>query len=252
MSIVQVKLIGGLGNQLHQYASMRKHAELNGATLEVPPGGWIGEKLFGFTDPYWSTDKIEEINDGSNSTPPTVQPGQVNVRVGGYFQMQRWVGTLSRAELKRWFTIQQKWLDAVPPLPLHYSAAHLRQADYIDHPCFCNVTRESYLKAIEEHKLQLQDMIWVEQDKPKSVWLFDNSGFGFLADFVTLMRADVLLRANSSFSWWAATLGNGEVYAPVVEDMNGWQTVPFVKGNHPRIAHPNRVGTQVDNLYLPE
>ena len=251
MAIVQVKLLGGFGNQLHQYAAVRKHAEMNGATLEISPGGWYGEKLFGLTDPYWSCD-LPEVNDGCCGMGPTIEPGQVNVRVGGYFQMQRWVGTLSKAELRRWFAIPQKWLDAVPPLPLSYIAAHLRQADYINHQCFCNVTRESYLKAIEEHKLDINKLQWVEQDKAKSVWLFDSMGFPFLADFVTLMRADVLLRANSTFSWWAAALGTGEVYSPVVEDLNGWQTVPFVKGNHPKITHPHRVGLCIDDLYLPE
>jgi hypothetical protein len=252
MAILQLRFIGGIGNMLHQYAAARKHAETNGATLEVGPDMWVGAKIFGFNDPPWSRSDLQEVNDGCGGMGPSLEPGQVNVRVGGYFQTQRWVGTLSRAELKRWFVIQQKWLDAVPPLPLNYLAAHVRQADYIGHPCFCNVTEESYIKACEEHNLSIRDLIWVKQDTPRRVWLFENMEFPYLADFVTLMKARVILRANSSFSWWAAVLSDAEVYSPVVGDMNGWQTVPFVKGNHPRIAHPNRVGVQVDDLYLPE
>jgi hypothetical protein len=50
------------------------------------------------------------------------------------------------------------------------------------------------------------------------------------------MKARILFRANSTFSWWAATLGNPMlVYSPVVEGLRGLQMdVKFVPGNEPR------------------
>ncbi len=69
-------------------------------------------------------------------------------------------------------------------------------------------------------------------------------GYEFLRDFFALYNADILFRANSTFSWWAATLGNAqnEVYSPVVEGLVGYQNqVKFVKGNWPRCVSMNSV-----------
>ena len=69
----------------------------------------------------------------------------------------------------------------------------------------------------------------------------------FLPDLALMMRAKVLLRSNSSFAWWAATLGDNERFlSPDVSkvDANAGiaglfraeQHVPFVEGNHPAMC----------------
>jgi hypothetical protein len=71
----------------------------------------------------------------------------------------------------------------------------------------------------------------------------------WLDDFLFLRGAAFLLRANSTFSWWAACLGSGQVYSPVVGERVGWNLVEFAKGNHSNTA--GKFKNQSD-LYLKE
>jgi hypothetical protein len=242
--IIQAKLVGGFGNQLHQYVAARKYAESIGATLEVPE--WTGKTIFDLTEPPWSCD-LPEVNDGGCGIPPELEWGQTNIRLGGYFQMQRWIGLLSRAELKRWLRVSSQFegLGSIV-----HTAAHLRQGDYLGHPLFANVLRSSYVRACAEYNLTVDS--WVCQDAPRTVVGLD-SRLCYLPDFLTLKNATILLRANSTFSWWAATLGDhAAVYAPVVTDHVGVYDADFVRGNWPRCADTKRVGIHVDDLYLPD
>ena len=189
------------------------------------------------------------MNDGL-SAPPAVKWGQVNVRLGGYFQAQSWIQHLSRAELKRWLHIDTTLLCRCGNGPQRpYTAAHLRRGDYVNHPLYCTVSKQSYTTALKQYQLQWP-VVWVEEDHPRRGSLPDE--LSFVGDFVTLMQAAVLLRANSTFSWWAAVLGDAEVYSPVVEDRVGEHDVPFVKGNWPRCADTTRVGVTVTDLHLPD
>jgi hypothetical protein len=243
--IIQIKLLGGFGNQLHQYAAARKYAELVDARLEVPPDSrWI-PAIFGTADPTWSCD-LPEVNDGASGHGPTVEWGQVNVRLGGYFQTQAWVGRLSRRELQRWLVPRREHLDRVALPAAGYVAAHVRRGDYVNHPLYCTVSELSYTRAAEALGLHIDE--WVTQERPRP----GPRGLEFLGDWLVLMRAETLLRANSTFSWWAAVLGHGDVYAPIVEDRVGEHDVEFSRGNWPRCADTSRVGTRVDDLHLPD
>jgi hypothetical protein len=61
-----------------------------------------------------------------------------------------------------------------------------------------------------------------------------------LPAFYRMMTAMVHFRANSTFSWWAATLGHALVYAPVIKGMTGGKPdqycKTFVQGNWPVMA----------------
>ena len=92
---------------------------------------------------------------------------------------------------------------------------------------------------------------WISLDSPRIIEGIP-SEFSFLPDFVALMQADVILRANSTFSWWAAALSNARVLAPIVGDLCGKQDVSFVEGNWPRCAHTDRTGVQITDLVVGE
>jgi hypothetical protein len=246
MSVIQTKLIGGYGNQLFQYACARKYAEMYGATLEVD--NWFGIKAFGLYDPL-ITNYLPERT-GSFGHKDAVTIGEVNIRLGGYFQHQDWVKLLSRKELKSWFKISPKW-EAYLPKERGYVACHLREGDYIGHWAYCNITKESYTKALEQYGFN-GNIEWVTMNNPTRNQMLDSEGLYDLYDFVKIMQADVILRANSTFSWWAAVLSNARVYSPVVDDLVGVNDVSFVEGNSPRCADTNRVGVPMSDLYLPE
>jgi hypothetical protein len=245
MSIVQVRIIGGIGNQLHMYAAVRKYAQLHGAMLEAP-ADWLGRRLFGLNDPVPSR-VLPEVNDSQQ----TLDEGRVDVSIGGYFQTQRWVGLLSRAELKQWFKIDPHLLELCGPRPHpFYTACHMRLGDYLGKPWgYCNISEESYYKALAEFGLPLGALEWVREDRSRHMPGLDaNNRFDWLPDWVTLLRANVIVRSNSTFSWWAATLSEAQVYSPVVEDIVGPNTVSFTLGNHPKCGHVSKIGVQIDDL----
>ena len=247
MSIVQVKLAGGFGNQLHQYAAVRTYAERHGFKFECPE--WVGRQIFDLDDAYPSC-SLPEVNGGSAGVGPTVEDGQGDVLISDYFQTQRWVGMMSRATLRRWLRVRPGWLSICAPAEPPAVAAHLRQGDYIGWPMVANVPRDAYVDALWRWNLP-SAVMWVEQSRPRMVDGVPPQ-IDFLPDFLMLMHARVLLRANSTFSWWAAALGEGDVYAPVVEAHTGWYDAPFVRGNWPRCAHTDRTGVAVEDLHLPE
>jgi len=248
MSIVQVQLMGGLGNQLHQYCAARKYAEIHGATLEVPE--WAGRHIFGLSEePGFSCD-LPEVSDGNAGPSNVIREGQVDVRLGGYFQSQNWIDRLSREEIKRWLQVEPKWLDLCGR-GSHQLVAHVRQGDYLGHDCYANIPERSYVRACEEHNLPIVCMRWVRQDQPRIIRGVPGS-FSYLPDFLTIMQAEVILRANSTFSWWAAVLSDAQIFAPVVEDYVGEYDASFIEGNWPRCADKARTGISITDLHLRE
>lgn len=232
MSIIQYSYLGKFGrfgNQLFQYAFARSYAEMIGAKFEVPD--WIGRRLFvGLEDddyisctlPYTEVDTFEW--------------GCSNIDLLGYFQFEKALSIIKKENVHKWFTFKPEFTDNVPARDI---CAHLRRGDYLSHSdVFCVVSQDSYLKACDTFGLDASSLTWVSED-------IRLSGYGttqeqdMIYDFVTLMKAKVVLRSNSTFSWWAAELGGGDIYSPVIDDRLGFQDVDFVKGNHPWIIYPN-------------
>lgn len=248
--------LGGVGNQLHKYCAARAWAHFVGARFEAPD--WWGRRVFEgpAADPL-SSCELPPRQCGDNGS-PQLQDGETNFALVGYCQTQFFVSMMARAELKQHLRIRREWLELIGPPPADwYAAAHVREGDYVGHHCYANITEESYLRACDEFGIFRERLVWCRETQARKVVglppAWDGLGRdGWLPDFVTLMRARYLLRANSSFSWWAAVLGDAErVFAPVVEANVGRFDAPFVPGNHPRIAHPDRCGIQVDDLHMP-
>jgi hypothetical protein len=218
---------------LFQYAFARGYAEAVGATLETPP--WIGQALFGLNDPPLS----EPLPSLALNERPC---GEVNVDLFGYFQHADCYKYYTLSKLREWFKFRQVWLDQFPRKDDVYVATHVRRGDYTTvYPnIFCTIANEAYDLAIREAGYAAYRRVDVREDSPTE---FRLPGFEFMQDFFTIYNAPVVFRANSTFSWWAATLGHArEVYSPVVEGLRGYQKeVKFVKGNWPRCVDMDMV-----------
>lgn len=245
VSISCLGSLGRLGNQFFQYSVARKYAEIARCIFQTP--SWIGETLFNIAG--------TRINSNLHRLPSDELPwGRPNVDLLGYFQFQEAVSKLKRSELRNWFNFKDEFKNRFPKKRPYYIAAHVRRGDYVTQYAskYCTITEESYLNACDKFGLDKSQLIWVREDNPQKDEEMERRGLGFLPDFMTLLNADVILRANSTFSWWAGTLGNGKVYSPLVEARTGTHTVDFVAENWPRMVDSSNVGGKVSDLHLAE
>lgn len=238
--VVGISFCGGFGNQLFQYTFARAYAEATKATLLTPK--WIGQKVFTLSDPILDCPLpragFDEIPDG-----------KVNIILSGYFQSQKAINLLSRSKLRSWLNIRDKWRQTFTlKLPV---AAHVRRGDYVDlGNIYCLVSESSYVEACLKFGLNPSLITWVRDGLRPQIQILLDEGIPFLEDFMLLVNSDVLLRANSSFSWWAGVLTSGRVFSPLVEDRVGVQNVDFIEGNWPRMVDSRNCNTNITDLYL--
>jgi len=244
MGVVQFSQLGNfgrLGNQMFQYAFARAYAEKHNAVLEI--SHWIGEKIF-------KNVSHPAISKSLPRVPLDAIPdGKVDVDLFGYYQFKECYDLLSEAKLREWFTFQDRWQERL--IDSDYVVCHLRRGDYLEKFSgnFCVISKESYVKSIcGQH-----DVIWLSEEKPtieedlgfvsykqmgNSMYgkaIYPDSGVSFLPDFFTMVNARILLRANSTFSFWAGFFNKQRVWSPQVGNLVGLNDVNFVEGNHAAI-----------------
>lgn len=246
VSISCLGTMGRFGNQLFQYAAARKFAQLSNSVLLTPE--WVGERLF---------ENVSHPRPRNlHRYPSDVIPwGRTNLDLYGYFQFDESVSRLSRRELREWFKFKNEWTERFPKKRPFYVAAHLRRGDYTTQHAvhYCTVTEKSYIDACKTYGISEADVIWVREDAPEIDPELESKGLGYLPDFFTLLNADIILRANSTFSWWAGVLGNAKTYSPIVGSLVGSHDVPFVEGNWPQMVDVANVGGKSNgDLHLPE
>lgn len=232
MPLVTMPLTGRLGNLLFQYAYIRAYAEQNGYELSLPP--WIGERVF--------------------TIPEAVRPDKYrpDLDLGEQLFQNQASLIYTRKQVKEWFTFKNEILMKVQHVacePHDIILNRRSQLDYVGAGMVC-ISKESYLKARDDRfpdKAEYNTH-WETDHDPIRLSYFDGdpsaSGLGTtwvcLPSFYRLMTAPILFRANSTFSWWAVTLGNGRVFSPVIEGMKGG--IPnqhcdnWVEGNWPRMS----------------
>jgi hypothetical protein len=206
-------LIGRFGNQLFQYAHTRAVCEQNGYTLATPE--WVGERIF-------------EIPEARRAHLPDLVFSGYNQDDASLVYSRRWILNTLRLRPE----IQAKLDTFVPQGEI---VAHLRRGDYADlqYPL---VSLSSYYRAAAN--LGFEKLAIVSEEAPLTHPDFTGD-LSFLPDFYRLLKAKVLFRANSSFSWWAGTLSEAQVYAPVIDGKPGGveSDCDFVAGNWPKLAN---------------
>lgn len=224
VTVRDISQVGRFGNQLFLYVFAKAYALAHGCDLEV--GTWIGRDVFkDANEPKPSRILPQTQLDSKDPKRLGYFFGKKDIDIFVYGQHQCYLDYYTRKQVREWLAIQPRhiWADNhhVP------CVAHLRRGDYLTKYAefYCLVMEKSYTRAVKQ--FQLPEPVYLSDERPPKLWL---------EDFLTMRDADVLLRANSSFSWWAGTLGYGTVYSPVVGAKSGWQDVPFIESNHPCTA----------------
>ncbi len=205
-------------------------------TVYTPLIGRLGNKLFQYAHarayceagghqlvtPDWEGRSLFNLSDAIG--------GSGNITLGGYRQDQASL-IYTRAQVKQWMAFREPLTESTEIL------CHRRVGDYFG-AGYVVVSAISYIKAAVRFGFDPGNIEFVTEEAAQD----------YLNDFRRLAAAPILFRGNSSFSWWAATLGNGRVFSPVIEGLCGGreQDCEFVEGNWPRLANLELV----TDLYL--
>lgn len=272
MSFVQVLLAGGLGNRMFEYAFARGYAERHG--LELRRETCILDQIFDIPACPPVDGSVSQVVSAENvKTEDNGQPGwagRTGVTIVGMGQHQDCLDYYTRAKAREWFKLRPELEELVKDVPILNLVANPREGDYA---FACNpmvlIDRQAYIAACEE---QGYDSLWlyfldgethwripgIPVEKPWGQLNDEEKGklpgtkarLDFLPDWAILLRAKILFRSNSTFSWWGAALGeHDKVFCPNVARVRPEdgilpnnptrkpQIVPFVEGNHlPMIA----------------
>ncbi len=214
---------------MFSYAFCKAYAERHGLTLHTDP--WQGQKIFDIQDPV-----IPEGYPMRNEF--DLVDGERDFVFRSYAQQQKCM-IYTKADAQRFFRFRP-WIetDLKELLPTYdFVVGHRRVGDYAGYG-YPVVSSRSYVAACATHGIPTDLLRMVTEENPFTHQAYRGE-LACVPDFFRLVQAPILLRGNSTFSWWAGTLGNGKVYSPVIEDLEGGKEhdVPFVEGNHSRFAN---------------
>lgn len=228
--IVIVRLLGRFGNQCLQYAFARAYAESIGADFRCDP--WIGQRVFTIEDK-----SVGDPGPLTRRSELDFKPGETNVDFMGYAQNERAM-IYTAAQMRAWFTLKpdiEESLKRLLPIP-DECVAHRRVGDYFGYG-YPVVSISSYEQFATLYGIP--KITWITEENPTFFAEFPGE-MQMLPDFWRLMRAKILLRGNSTFSWLAGCLNvDGRVFAPIIDGLEGGKEhhCRFVTGNHPKFAN---------------
>ena len=235
--------LGRSGNQMFQYAALRGIAANAGTTFCLPyyeeavddgTGNMLKTELFDFLE--MSTVNIFNIQN-IDAARPICQEGTFNynqklhegcpdwVSLWGFFQSEKYfknVEDIIRQDFKFKEDIRQPCEEMMSQLDGQVVGLHIRRGDYLTNSNHCALDLSYYEQALKRFPDDATVIIFSDD----SEWchkqsLFDDDRFmisenddGYVDQCLMSMCSDFII-ANSSFSWWAAWLGNrGKVIAP--------------------------------------
>lgn len=232
MSVIACQFQGRFGNNLFTYAFCRAYAENHGLELQTDP--WIGQKIFGLTEPPIDPELYCLHRDEN-----TLKDGEQNVLFRSYCQQQKCL-IYTKRDCLRWFHFDKEMNDRLAshiPIKKRLAMGHRRVGDYAGYG-YPLVSANSYDRKFQE--LGIKDRYtMLTEESPIVVPGFEGE-LSFLPDFWAMCHSALLLRGNSTFSWWAATLNEfGETWCPDIDGLEGGKEhlVEFQRGNHKKFAN---------------
>ncbi len=238
MSVITLHLHDRFGNNLSQYAMARGYAERHGCQLQTTP--WVGQQIFEIDDPPIDRELPKRYDMDIDQW-----NGETDIDITGWGLHQKCL-LYTRTDARRWFKFRTEIEKELAYIQQRELVGHLRERDFVSMEDYIAVSHMSYIDTCEQFGIDFVEFYFVSENLALSRAPFPVTGLDFLGDFYTMMRAKILFRSNSTFSYWAAVLGNAErVFSPKLDGIKPiagvMQDVPFVEGNHCAIScvHPN-------------
>lgn len=212
----------GLGNRLFQYCWAREIAEKKGFYFKANP-------ISGFPETYNDISGIK-FYENELSTPEATQIFDMNkiynhlgkIIVCGYSQRYEYYIN-NKKNIKNWLRVEDEDSYEFPGEDDIVVSARL--GDYVN--LGWDLPIEYYEEMLKNEKYKNAYILCDEPQNPKLNKLVsmgcivkDNMHYGdkkYIADFVFAKNAKKLIIANSTFSWWAAFLGESKVYYPCIK-----------------------------------
>lgn len=230
-------VLGRLGNQMFQYASLRGIAAARGYDFGIPPSDfsdeWRSHQLFEVFDlPHLPQSNIRFLDSGCA---PVVQEKQYTfdvallqqcpneVSLWGFFQSEKYFKHIE-ASIKEDFTFSDEILNPCKEMidDNKFLSLHIRRTDYLTNSeNHHNLGLDYYEEALSHFPdwdvvIFSDDPEWCKKQKlfQDDRFLISESGDNKVdLCLMTLCKAHII--ANSSFSWWGAWLADSEkVIAP--------------------------------------
>ena len=245
--MIIVRLVGGLGNQLFQYASARHSAEINNTDLKIDLSEFQKYQLhryslghFNIIENIATEDELQATNEYKEKYfhfDPNFKSIGDGVLLKGYWQSEKYfcdISDIIKRELQLNTGLSTKGHEISMLIKNSNSVSlHIRRCDYnsgsYSDQILDTLSMDYYVKAIEKLSAQEKnlrffvfsdDPQWVKQnlklDYP-SVYVDHNSAVTNYEDLHLMSLCQHNIIANSSFSWWGAWLNNNlakKVYAP--------------------------------------
>lgn len=236
--MINVKLIGGLGNNMFQYSLGRILAEQKGYNLAVDGINNLQKYFLNVVN--IDTNKTangEPLHLGYDSKQNTIQHVNLEevlhhdgpINLAGFFQKHEYyVNHLDT--IKQWFAYNDSsyFKPNENDLVIHY-----RLTDYTS--LNWHLPPEAFIETIHRNNIK-HDNCYLITDQPnhpfiqqllkiKNLTVVNQTE---LADFTLLKYAKQLIVSHSSFSWWASFLGHQDkVYIPMYKNSTSiWKTFP--------------------------
>ena len=201
---------------------------------------WIGELVFEM--PRYQRPQGDALPVRSELT---LGDSETNVEIRGYAQNQRAM-IYTKSQAMEWLPIKESWarVSGYAAFPGKSTVVgHITPRSYIG--LQLQQVSAQFIRPVRSQNARLNKNVaenfevfcLVSELCPRIHPAFPPS-IAFLPDFMMLMRAPILLRANSSFSWLAGLLSTGRVFSPIIDGKAGGREhdCEFAEGNWPRLS----------------
>lgn len=213
--MITVKLLGGLGNQMFQYAyalALRN----KGYQVQLDRSSLIEETHREYSLGYFGIKAADEPprgphthEAGMNFNPEYLAPKDPSIMVG-YWQSEKYFEDIAD-KVREAFAFK-----SVPFRYVHTIALHVRRQDYVGLQHFHGMPSLDYYREAVAHirrsvgccvpvRVISDDHKWCQENLPSDFTIFD--GANKYEDLITMAFSDYKVLSNSSFSWWGGWLG---------------------------------------------